>query len=123
MESSVRRYFTTSPSVIRPTISPFSTTGICRKRPFVMVASTSSALSSRVQVTSFDVIISDGDHISRIHLNRSYFGLYVGSMVWRSLDNFSSGSVCLVLASAPYEEDDYFRDRESYLRHLKGLAT
>ena len=65
---------------------------------------------------SFDVVVSDERDERRIHLNRSYFGLYVGSMVWRHLDNFSSGSVCLVLASAPYDEDDYYRERNDYLR-------
>jgi len=70
---------------------------------------------------SFDVVLSDHLHISRIHLNRSYFGVYVGQMVWRELDNFSSGSVCLVLASAPYDEADYYRDRDLYLRDLRGL--
>jgi hypothetical protein len=71
---------------------------------------------------SFDVVLSDHKHSSRINLNRSYFGIYVGPMVWRELDNFSSGSVCLVLASAPYEEADYYRDREQYLGELNGVA-
>lgn len=65
---------------------------------------------------SFDVLLDDGRHKQRFHLNRSYYGLYVGSMIWRELDNFSSGSVCLVLASTPYDEADYFRDYESFLR-------
>jgi hypothetical protein len=67
---------------------------------------------------SFDVVLSDHERQVRIHLNRSYFGLFVGSMVWRALDNFSSGSVCLVLASAPFDEDDYYRDRDLYKRDL-----
>lgn len=69
---------------------------------------------------SFDVIISDARHVCRIHLNRSYFGICVGPMVWRKLDNFSSGSVCLVLASSPYDEADYHRDYGAYLRDVKG---
>jgi len=68
---------------------------------------------------SFDVVLSDGQHTCRIHLNRSYFGVYVGPMVWRHLDNFSSGSVCLVLASAPYEESEYYRRLDEYLNDLE----
>jgi WxcM-like, C-terminal len=64
---------------------------------------------------SFDVILDDGITKSRFHLNRSYFGLYVCPMIWRELDNFSSGSVCLVLASNVYEEADYYRDYQQYL--------
>ena len=59
---------------------------------------------------SFDVILDDGVVKQRFHLNRSNYGLYVGTMVWRELDNFSSGSVCMVLASNYYDEADYFRD-------------
>lgn len=64
---------------------------------------------------SFDVILDDGGQKHRYHLNRSYQGLYVCPMIWRELDNFSSGSVCLVLASNEYDEADYFRDYEDYL--------
>lgn len=64
---------------------------------------------------SFDVIIDDGKDKKRIHLNRSYNGLYVCPMIWRELDNFSSGSVCLVLASSKYEEDDYYRDYTDFM--------
>ena len=67
---------------------------------------------------SFDVVLSDDREERRIHLNRSHFGIYVGPMVWRHLDNFSSGSVCLVLASAPYDESDYYRIKGDYLRDL-----
>ena len=59
---------------------------------------------------SFDVIINDGSDKQRFHLNRSYFGLYICPMIWRELDNFSSGSVCLVLASDYFSEADYIRD-------------
>jgi hypothetical protein len=69
---------------------------------------------------SFDVILDDGGEKRRFHLNRSYYGLYVCPMVWRELDNFSSGSVCLVLASNRYDEADYFRDYDSYLA-ARGL--
>ena len=63
---------------------------------------------------SFDVVLDDGHEKQRHHLNRSYFGLYVCPMIWRELDNFSSGSVCLVLASHYYDEDDYYRDYTEY---------
>lgn len=59
---------------------------------------------------SFDVVVDDGTNRRRHHLNRPYYGLYLSSMIWRELDNFSSGSVCLVLASLPFDEADYFRD-------------
>ena len=64
---------------------------------------------------SFDVVLDDGNDKKRIHLNRSYFGLYVPTMIWRELDNFSSGSVCMVLASNRYHESDYYRDYHQYL--------
>lgn len=67
---------------------------------------------------SFDVILNDGKEKKRFHLNRSYFGMYVTPMIWRELDNFSSGSVCMVLASNFYDEDDYLRDYEAYRRSL-----
>lgn len=67
---------------------------------------------------SFDVILDDGFNRERHHLNRSYYGLYIPNMIWRELDNFSSGSVCLVLASEPYVEEDYLRDYEDF----KGSA-
>lgn len=69
---------------------------------------------------SFDVVLDDGSRKARFHLNRSYYGLYVPSMVWRELDNFSSGSVCLVLASSRYDESDYLRDYPGFLKALGG---
>ena len=70
---------------------------------------------------SFDVVLDDGHQKKRYHLNRSYYGLYVCPMVWRELDNFSSGSVCMVLASNLYDEADYYRDYDAYLRDLRNL--
>ncbi len=64
---------------------------------------------------SFDVVLDDGTSKQRIHLNRSYTGLYVCPMIWREIDNFSSGSVCMVLASNTYSETDYYRDYGEYL--------
>ena len=59
---------------------------------------------------SFDVVLDDGKEKKRFHLNRSYYGLYVCPMMWRDLDNFSSGAVCMVLASSHYDESDYIRN-------------
>jgi dTDP-4-dehydrorhamnose 3,5-epimerase-like enzyme len=64
---------------------------------------------------SFDVLLDDGREKKRFHLNRSYNGLFVCPNIWRELDNFSSGSVCMVLASNFYDEDDYYRDYSEYL--------
>ena len=64
------------------------------------------------------MILSDGCDKKRFHLNRSFQGLYVCPMLWRELDNFSSGSVCLVLASNVYDESDYYRNYEEYLKAL-----
>jgi hypothetical protein len=69
---------------------------------------------------SFDVILDKGSEKRRFHLNRSYYGLYVCPMIWRELDNFSSGSVCLVLASNLYDEGDYYRKYDTYLEALKA---
>lgn len=65
---------------------------------------------------SFDVVLDDGREKKRFHLNRSYYGLYVCPMMWRDLDNFSSGAVCMVLASDYYDEADYIRDYQEFLR-------
>ncbi len=65
---------------------------------------------------SFDVVLDDGTEKKRFHLNRSYYGLYVPTMLWRELDNFSSGAVCMVLASNHYDEKDYYREYSDYLK-------
>jgi len=70
---------------------------------------------------SFDVVISDGKDNKRIHLNRSYYGLHIPSMIWREIDNFSSGSVCLALASTIYDPDDYYRDYNEYIKVLTAI--
>lgn len=59
---------------------------------------------------AFDVVLDDGRRRKTVHLNRPWTGVLVGPMIWRELRNFSSGSVCLVLASEPYDEADYIRD-------------
>ena len=70
---------------------------------------------------SFDVILDDGREKKRFHLNRSYFGLYVCPMIWRALDNFLSGSVCMALASNEYDEADYYRNYNDFLSALKAV--
>jgi hypothetical protein len=69
---------------------------------------------------SFDVVLSDGKNEQRFHLNRSYRGLYVAPMMWRYLDNFSSGAVCLVLASKLFDEADYIRDHTAFLEAVRS---
>ncbi|RAR49111.1 sugar 3,4-ketoisomerase [Flavobacterium lacus] len=64
---------------------------------------------------SFDVILNDGQSEKVIALNKPYEGLLINEGIWRELKNFSSGSVCLVLASEVFEEDDYIRDFEEFL--------
>ena len=63
---------------------------------------------------SFDVLIDDGTNKKVVHLDRPYIGLHVVSGIWRELINFSSGAICLVLASEKYTEEDYLRDFEAY---------
>lgn len=70
---------------------------------------------------SFDVTLDDGRERRTFHLNHPYQGLYVGTGIWRTLDDFSSGSVCLVLASEGFEEEDYIREYDDYTEYLKCL--
>lgn len=69
---------------------------------------------------SFDVTVDDGRGKKVFRLNRSYYGLFIPPMIWRDLDNFSSGAVCMVLASDVYDESDYFRDYEAFLKAATG---
>jgi hypothetical protein len=71
---------------------------------------------------SFDVTLDDGNRRERFHLNRSYNGLYISPMVWREIDNFSSGSVCMALASEFFEEADYYRDYSEFLAVVRNSA-
>lgn len=66
---------------------------------------------------SFDVVLSDGVATETFTLNRSYVGLYIAPMTWREIVNFSSGAVCLALASMPYDESDYYRDYEEFVQN------
>jgi hypothetical protein len=72
---------------------------------------------------SFDVVLDYGGDRTVMSLNRPYIGLYVPSLVWRELENFSSGAVCLVLASAAYDEAAYYRDYDQFRRALGGHAA
>lgn len=67
---------------------------------------------------SFDVVLHDGVRENVFPLNRSYVGLYVPSMLWRTLRNFSTNSLALILASTDYDEDDYIRDFDTFRRLL-----
>jgi dTDP-4-dehydrorhamnose 3,5-epimerase-like enzyme len=69
---------------------------------------------------SFDVLLDDGHKRSTVSLNRAHKGLFMSNAVWREISNFSSGAVCLVLASMEYDEDDYIRDYDDFLRHVGG---
>lgn len=65
---------------------------------------------------SFDVEFDDGASKKRISMNRSYRALYVPKMIWRTIDNFSTNAVCLVVASAPFDEDDYIRSYDAFVQ-------
>lgn len=69
---------------------------------------------------SFDITLDDGRGQKTFHLNRSYNGLYICPMIWRELNNFSTGSVCMVLASSVYREDDYHRDYAEFLESCRS---
>ena len=68
---------------------------------------------------SFNVHLSDGFQKVTYTMSRPYHGLYVCPMIWREIDNFSAGSVCLVLASTLYDEADYYRDYQEFLNAAK----
>ena len=67
---------------------------------------------------SFDVNLDDGESRKCFSLRLPYLGLYVPELTWRTINNFSSGSVCMVLASDFYKDDDYIRDYETFLKVL-----
>ncbi len=69
---------------------------------------------------SFDVILKEGSTQVRHHLNRSCYGLHISEMTWRELDNFSAGSICLVLNSGLYDESDYIRDYKQFEKIFRG---
>ena len=69
---------------------------------------------------SFDITLDDGRTKFKYHMNRSYYGLYIPPMIWREIDNFSSGSVCMVLASEHYMESDYYRNYHDFRAVVTG---
>lgn len=69
---------------------------------------------------SFDVVLNDGSRKQTFSLNRSYYGLYVPNGIWRHLDNFSTNSLCLILASEFYDESDYIRDFNVFMNKTNG---
>jgi oxalate decarboxylase/phosphoglucose isomerase-like protein (cupin superfamily) len=66
---------------------------------------------------AFEVLLDDGETKRQVQLNRPYLGLHIPSMIWASEMNFSSGSVCLVLASEVYNESDYIKDYDTYKKY------
>ncbi len=69
---------------------------------------------------SFNVTVDDGYQRRTFRLNRSYYGLYIAPLIWREIDDFSSGSVCLAVVSDFFDELDYYRDYEEFLRKVRG---
>jgi len=67
---------------------------------------------------AFEVVLDDGTNKRTVALNRPYWGLHVPPGIWASEQGFSSGSICLVLASEPYSEPDYIRSYDEYLKYL-----
>jgi len=66
---------------------------------------------------AFDVRLDDGLHKKTVHLDRPYIGLHIVPGIWRELSNFSSGAICLVLASEGYSEGDYIREYEQFIKY------
>lgn len=72
---------------------------------------------------AFDVILDDATTRTRVTLNRAYQGLYVPPMIWAEVVGFSSGAVSLVMASLPYDESDYLRDYDDYIREKRSSVS
>lgn len=70
---------------------------------------------------SFDVTLDDGKNKKTVNLNRPYFGLHIFPGMWRDLSNFSSGAICLVLASEVYKVDDYIREYQGFLNYKQDV--
>jgi dTDP-4-dehydrorhamnose 3,5-epimerase-like enzyme len=69
---------------------------------------------------SFEVVLNDGREEQRFQLNRSYYGLYIPKMIWRSLENFSTNSLALIVSDCHYNEEDYIRDFASFKKLTNG---
>lgn len=65
---------------------------------------------------SFDLVVEDGENTKTFTLNRSYYGVYVPKGLWRTLQNFSTNALCLVLASTEYNEEDYIRNYDDFIK-------
>ena len=63
---------------------------------------------------SFDVVLNDGENVLKYNLNRSYYGLYVPNLLWRSIENFSTNSLALIVSSIPYDSSDYIRNFDEF---------
>jgi dTDP-4-dehydrorhamnose 3,5-epimerase-like enzyme len=72
---------------------------------------------------SFDILLDDGRTKFKYHMNRSNYGLYIPPMIWREIDNFSGGSVCMVLASEYFSEADYFREYKAFHNQVHGVRN
>lgn len=72
---------------------------------------------------SFDVLLDDGINKKIVSLNRPYLGIYIVPGIWRELVNFSSGAICLVLASEVYQESDYIRNYDAFLKYKDPMIT
>lgn len=68
---------------------------------------------------SFDLVVDDGENTKTFTLNRSYYGVYVPKGLWRTLQNFSTNALCLVLASTAYNEEDYIRNYDDFIKFNK----
>ena len=69
---------------------------------------------------AFDVIVNDGENKKKYTLNRSYYGLYVPAGLWREMENFSTNSLALEFGSIHYDESDYIREYDDYLKMKKN---
>ena len=70
---------------------------------------------------SFDVVLDDGFSRCRLTLNRGYYGLYLPNLIWRELENFSSGAICVVLASQSYRENEYIREYSNFIEYKRSM--
>jgi hypothetical protein len=72
---------------------------------------------------SFAVTLDDGQSRRTVTLDRSYYGLYLPSLIWRDITGFCTGAICLVFASLPYDECDYIRDHQEFLATVRSPAN
>lgn len=70
---------------------------------------------------SFDVVLNDGEKEEKFTLNRSYYGLYIPKMLWRTLENFSTNSLALIVSDKMYADSDYIRDFNDFKKMKNGL--